>query len=60
MKRCGKSLDHGVTLVAVNSEEGSLKIRNSWGGSWGEKGYIRLALGKNTCGVANAASVPTF
>ena len=60
MKRCGTSLDHGVTLVAVNTEEGSLKIRNSWGGQWGEKGYIRLALGKNTCGVANAASVPSF
>jgi len=60
MKHCGKSLDHGVTLVGVNSDKGYLKIRNSWGGSWGEKGHIRLKLGSNTCGVANAASVPTF
>jgi hypothetical protein len=60
MTSCGSSLDHGVTLVAYNSGEKSVTIRNSWAGSWGEKGYIRLAAGKNTCGYANAASVPRF
>ncbi|CAI2370489.1 unnamed protein product [Moneuplotes crassus] len=57
---CRDSLNHGVTLVGVNFDEESLKIRNSWGKSWGESGHIRLALNKNTCGVAEAASVPTF
>jgi len=60
MSSCGSSLDHGVTLVAYNSGEGSVTIRNSWGNSWGEKGYIRLAAGKNMCGYANAASIPKF
>jgi hypothetical protein len=60
LSNCGSSLDHGVTLVGANYEEGSIKIRNSWGGSWGEAGHIRLKMGKDTCGVADSASVPTF
>ena len=60
LKHCEANVNHGVTLVAVNSEEGYLKIRNSWGSSWGENGYIRVILGKNACGIANIASVPTF
>jgi hypothetical protein len=57
---CGKSLDHGVTLVAANYEKGWVKVRNSWGPSWGEEGHILLKMGANTCGYANSASVPTF
>ena len=55
---CGSRIDHGVTLVGVDAN-GVLKIRNSWGRSWGEKGHIRLAKG-NTCGVANESSYPNF
>ena len=58
MTSCGTRLNHGVTLVGADGN-GILKIRNSWGGSWGESGHIRLAKG-NTCGVANASSYPTF
>ena len=54
---CSNKLNHGVTLVGVDAN-GVMKIRNSWG-SWGEAGHIRLAKG-NTCGVADAASYPTF
>jgi cathepsin L len=28
-----------------------MKIRNSWGESWGESGYIRLAVGQDMCGI---------
>ena len=31
---------------------------SSWGADWGEDGYIRLAMGHNTCGIANVATVP--
>ncbi|EWS74453.1 papain family cysteine protease (macronuclear) [Tetrahymena thermophila SB210] len=55
---CGQNLNHGVLLVGFNSTEGSWLVKNSWGTSWGEQGYIRLADG-NTCGLANAASYPT-
>jgi cathepsin L len=53
-------MDHGVTVVGYGTE-GTTDywwIKNSWGGSWGEKGYVRLERGKNACGVANAASYP--
>jgi len=49
-------LDHGVTAVALT--DASWKVKNSWGTSWGEKGFIRLAVGNNQCGLANAASYP--
>ena len=52
---CSTSLDHGVLAVAYGSD--SWTIKNSWGSSWGEDGYIRLASG-NTCGLANSASYP--
>ena len=57
---CSANLNHGVTLVAYDSSEGSAKIRNSWGGSWGEKGHIRLAVGGDMCGYADVSSFPTF
>ena len=52
---CSNRLNHGVTLVGVNN--GAWWIKNSWGASWGEKGFIRLASG-NTCGVCNMAVYP--
>jgi len=48
---CGTNLDHAVQVVGVNEEEGYWKVRNSWGTSWGESGYIRLAYGSNMCGL---------
>jgi len=67
VKKCGKALDHGVLLVGYGHDV-KLKmdywiVKNSWGGLWGESGYIRLqkmpAKAKHsTCGIAEAASYP--
>lgn len=45
---CGTNLNHDIFLVGVSAS--FWKIKNSWGTSWGEAGFIRLAIG-NTCGV---------
>merc|ERR1712137_846295 len=53
---CGTSLDHGVLAVGINSD-GSIKVKNSWGSSWGVNGYVNIAT--NQCGIATDGSQPT-
>jgi len=48
-----QGLDHGVTLVGYGTEDSQdyWIIKNSWGSSWGEQGFFRIARGTGACGL---------
>ncbi len=58
---CGSRLNHAVLSTGMNTLDGKdyYNVKNSWGGSWGDKGYIKMAIGtgRGTCGIANAWDV---
>lgn len=62
---CGTQLDHAVLIVGYGNDAGQKywKVKNSWGSSWGEDGYVRIEKGLATdggeCGVREMAFFPT-
>jgi C1A family cysteine protease len=63
-KGCGTQLDHGVVAVGYGNLKGQdyYIVRNSWGASWGESGYIKIAAveGDGICGVQMDPSQPQY
>merc|ERR1711988_1362720 len=69
---CGTMLDHGVLVVGWGQEESSdgkpseeyWIVKNSWGDTWGEDGYVRMKKlnhkqSPGECGMYMDASFPT-
>jgi C1A family cysteine protease len=58
------TINHAIVLVGWDDTKGAWRLRNSWGASWGESGYMWIAYGKNYVGysanyvVYNASTPP--
>ena len=54
---CHGNPNHGVLAVGfdLTGNQPFYKVKNSWGTFWGEKGYFRIAIGKDPKGTCNIA-----
>jgi len=62
LSQCGNDVDHCVQAVgyANYGESGAYWIvRNSWGTSWGENGFIYIEIGQDLCSIGDYATVVT-
>jgi C1A family cysteine protease len=61
---CGTTLDHAVEIVGYGTDNGVdyWNVRNSWGPSWGENGYVRIkkTSSTNDIGICGVAAEPSF
>jgi len=59
---CGTNIDHAVLAVGYGTENNTeyLLVKNSWGTSWGDQGYVKIALtsGAGTCGINQYVAYP--
>jgi len=61
---CGTSLNHAITAVGwgTSGSQDYYIVRNSWGSSWGDRGYINIAstrTGNGICGIQQVSVWPT-
>jgi len=62
---CGTNLDHAITAVGFGNKDGQSYyiVRNSWGPTWGDKGYIMIAAVEGTkgiCGIQQTSVWPNM
>ena len=52
-----KDLTHAMLIVGYDLEANYWIVKNSYGTSFGEDGYIRMVMGKNICGITDEATL---
>jgi len=60
--KCGTTLDHAVLAVGYGYESGQgyWIVKNSWNTTWGENGYIKMAMVENSVGTCGVQSSPLY
>jgi cysteine peptidase B len=60
---CGNQVDHCVQATGYNNYspeyngQSAWNVRNSWGTSWGQNGYILVATGQDLCSIGDYATI---
>jgi len=54
---CGTEIDHAVQATGYNAEGNYWIVRNSWGETWGENGFVWVEYGANVCGITSQATI---
>jgi len=66
---CGTSIDHAVLAVGYGTDNGVAYwwVKNSWGGTWGENGYVEICKdcpadngAEGECGINMYPAYPSF
>lgn len=64
---CGQNIDHAVVVVGYGTQNNINYwiVRNSWGESWGQNGYVLIEKNDSNdddgvCGIGIASSFPSF
>ncbi|QHO59011.1 hypothetical protein HN51_013322 [Arachis hypogaea] len=64
---CGYTLNHAVNIIGYGQDTNGNKywlVRNSWGTTWGENGYMRIlregSYPQGLCGIAMRPSYPIY
>ena len=62
--KCGSMTDHAVLATGYGTDPtygDYYLVKNSWGSSWGDQGYIKIgvtATGKGVCGIQTDSLYP--
>jgi len=57
INNCGSTPHHAMAVTGYTPE--FFEIKNSWGGGWGDRGYVRFSRKvQNMCGISNWLAYP--
>merc|ERR1712217_248986 len=56
---CGTAVDHAVQATGYNAEGNYWIVRNSWGTTWGEDGFVWVEYGANVCAITYQSTIVT-